>query len=338
MQARQPPRRRQIHLGPRRDRDQLEPFGGAPPQLAVRMRDQRRAMADRAQAVDGQQHLVLAAAPGPRGVDVKREHYGARCGVRGARLLQLPELRELQEHVVGVHRRDDEAGHAVAEAAAGDVVAQEGERRMAGELQQAGAPAVLVHLPRGQRRVAVDRLEVLGDVAVGVVLDLAAQLPRRCRRPSPIRARSARSSARAADRRGAADSRDTSRCVRTHRPRCQVTRGMRKPRAAARIGERRADLGAPAPASPARRRRATGSSRGSPARRRSSSARCSPSQSWTTTRSVYRRAIATVSSVLCESTTTISSAQATDASAAPRSAASFLATTVTESFGTRGVY
>jgi hypothetical protein len=63
-----------------------------------------------------------------------------------------------------------------------------------------------------------------------------------------------------------------------------------------------------------------------------------PSQSWTTTRSVYWRAIATVSSVLWESTTTISSAQATDARAAPRSAASFLATTVTESFGTRGVY
>jgi len=39
-----------------------------------------------------------------------------------------------------------------------------------------------------------------------------------------------------------------------------------------------------------------------------------------------------------ESTTTISSAQATEASAAPRSAASFLATTVTESFGTGGVY
>ena len=76
------PRGGQIHLGPRRDRNQVEPFGRAPPQLAVRMRDQRRAMADRAQAVDGQQHLVLAAAPGSRRVDVKREHYGVRVQSR----------------------------------------------------------------------------------------------------------------------------------------------------------------------------------------------------------------------------------------------------------------
>src|SRR5262245_20076403 len=60
-----------------------------------------------------------------------------------------------------------------------------------------------------------------------------------------------------------------------------------------------------------------------------------PGQSRTTTRSVCRRAIATVSSVLDESTTMSSSAHATDASASPTSAASFLVMTVTESFGTR---
>ena len=37
----------EIHLGARRERDQLEPFGRAAPQLAVRMRDERRALADR---------------------------------------------------------------------------------------------------------------------------------------------------------------------------------------------------------------------------------------------------------------------------------------------------
>ncbi len=68
------PRRRQVHLGPRRDRNQVEPLRGAPAQLAVRVRDQRRAVADRAQPVDGQQHLVLAAAPGSGGVDVEGEH------------------------------------------------------------------------------------------------------------------------------------------------------------------------------------------------------------------------------------------------------------------------
>src|SRR5262245_7298481 len=61
-----------------------------------------------------------------------------------------------------------------------------------------------------------------------------------------------------------------------------------------------------------------------------------PGHSRTTTWSVCRRAIATVSSVLHESTTMSSSAHATDASASPTSAASFLVMTVTESFGTRG--
>src|SRR6185436_4805416 len=61
-----------------------------------------------------------------------------------------------------------------------------------------------------------------------------------------------------------------------------------------------------------------------------------PGHSRTTTRSVCSRAIAAVSSVLHESTTMSSSAHATDASASPTSAASFLVMTVTESFGTRG--
>src|SRR5262245_52467543 len=61
-----------------------------------------------------------------------------------------------------------------------------------------------------------------------------------------------------------------------------------------------------------------------------------PGHSRTTTLSVYRRAIATVSSVLPESTTMISSAQAADASARPMSPASFLVMTVTETFGTQG--
>ena len=55
------------------------------------------------------------------------------------------------------------------------------------------------------------------------------------------------------------------------------------------------------------------------------------------TRSVNWRARATVSSVLSASTTTISSAQATEASAASMLAASFLVMTVTETFGTSGV-
>ena len=40
-----------------------------------------------------------------------------------------------------------EARHAVADAAVREVVAQERERRVAGDLQQAGAPARFLHLP-----------------------------------------------------------------------------------------------------------------------------------------------------------------------------------------------
>ena len=83
--ARQTPGGRQVHLGPRRNRNQLEPLAGAPPQLAVRMRHQRGTMADLAQAVDGQQHLVLSAAPRAGGVDVEGEHlrgrWTAECSV-----------------------------------------------------------------------------------------------------------------------------------------------------------------------------------------------------------------------------------------------------------------
>ena len=64
---------------------ELEPLGGAPPQLAVRVRDERGALADRPQAVDGQQDLVLPAAPGPRGVDVEREHQACIASTRLAR-------------------------------------------------------------------------------------------------------------------------------------------------------------------------------------------------------------------------------------------------------------
>ena len=68
--ARELPGRRQIHFRARRDWNQIQPFRGAAPELAVGMRDERRALAHRSQAVHGQQNLVLTASPGPRGVNV----------------------------------------------------------------------------------------------------------------------------------------------------------------------------------------------------------------------------------------------------------------------------
>jgi len=72
--SRKSPGRGQVHLGARRDWDQIQPFGRAAAELAVGMRNQSGAMPDRSQAVDGQQDLVLSAAPGSRRVDMEREH------------------------------------------------------------------------------------------------------------------------------------------------------------------------------------------------------------------------------------------------------------------------
>ena len=154
-QARQPPRRAEIHLGLRRERDEVQAFLRALPQLAARMRDEHRAMAERAQAEDGDQHLVLPTTPRPRRVDVEREHllresvnrigrtdaaglvdrstlgvranFGRRRALlapgaspaleRAAAALQLPELQDLEEDVVRVEDRDQEARRAVAKAA-----------------------------------------------------------------------------------------------------------------------------------------------------------------------------------------------------------------------------
>ena len=76
--ARETPRRRQIHLGPWRDGNQVEAFLHSPPQLAVRVRDERGAVADRPQTVHRQQNLVLAAPPCARRIDMQREHAKGR--------------------------------------------------------------------------------------------------------------------------------------------------------------------------------------------------------------------------------------------------------------------
>ena len=62
------------------------------------------------------------------------------------------------------------------------------------------------------------------------------------------------------------------------------------------------------------------------------------SRTITMTRASARRATSTVRSVLCESTTRISSAHATDAIAPAMSASSSFVMMVTDSFGTRAVY
>ena len=63
-----------------READEAQAFGGAPLQLAMFVRDEHRGIAGRLEAGDGQEHLVLAAAPGARGIDVKGPNH-ARAAV-----------------------------------------------------------------------------------------------------------------------------------------------------------------------------------------------------------------------------------------------------------------
>src|SRR5262249_13341459 len=72
---REAPRRTQVEFSARSEWDEIESFFGAPPQLAVWVRDERGAMPDRPQPIDGQEDLILSAAPGASCVDVNREHY-----------------------------------------------------------------------------------------------------------------------------------------------------------------------------------------------------------------------------------------------------------------------
>src|SRR4051794_21746325 len=92
-------------------------------------------------------------------------------------LLKGPELRELQEDVLRVHGRNDEARQAVEESPLQHVVAQKCRRRVQDHIEDSGATTLLAHLLRRKRRVPVHDLEVVRDVAIGVVLEIVGQVP-----------------------------------------------------------------------------------------------------------------------------------------------------------------
>ena len=73
-QARQAPRRAEIHLRLRRQRNEVEPLLRPLPQLAPRMRHEHRPMPERPHPEDGHEHLILTTTPRSRRVDVEREH------------------------------------------------------------------------------------------------------------------------------------------------------------------------------------------------------------------------------------------------------------------------
>src|SRR6516225_10327111 len=89
--------------------------------------------------------------------------------------IPLPRLRELQKDVVRIERRHDQARASQAEPAAQHVVAEERERRMkrhAGDRWRAVAGDQIV---RRERRVAVDRLQMVADVAVREMLEIPGE-------------------------------------------------------------------------------------------------------------------------------------------------------------------
>ena len=67
----------EIQLVGRRQPDEIVPLGRAARQLAVRVRDEHRAVPPRAQAEDGQEDLVLSPAPRAGSVDVEAEHLNS---------------------------------------------------------------------------------------------------------------------------------------------------------------------------------------------------------------------------------------------------------------------
>lgn len=72
--ARQPPPCGEVDFVPRRERNQVRALTRAAKELALGMRDEQRTMPRLAEPEDGQEDLVLSAAPGAGGVDVDCEH------------------------------------------------------------------------------------------------------------------------------------------------------------------------------------------------------------------------------------------------------------------------
>lgn len=72
--TRELPRGGEIDLVARRQGDEIRSFGRAAIELALGVGDEHGLVPERAQTEDGQENLVLSAAPGAGGVDVEGEH------------------------------------------------------------------------------------------------------------------------------------------------------------------------------------------------------------------------------------------------------------------------
>ena len=156
---------------------------------------------------------------------------GRRALAAGDRPLQLAQLEVLQKRVRGREGREREAGRAVEEAEAQERAVEELPEDARGQKRRRPLPGSPLRLG-GERRVTVELLEVVREVAVGAVKDGLVERFDRARRRGPSRERDRRRSARASGRRGG----------RASRP-CRARRGARArgTRGGSARGRRRAE-------------------------------------------------------------------------------------------------
>ncbi len=91
--ARQLPGRLDVELASRRESDEAQAFARAPAQFAGFVRDEHGVVAAFGESGDGEQHLVLPAAPRPRRVDVYRSHGDSIGPARPVRIWWTMAMR-----------------------------------------------------------------------------------------------------------------------------------------------------------------------------------------------------------------------------------------------------
>ena len=172
-----------------------------PAARVLRARELRGA-APRALREQQLEHRRRGPRPLPVAGDVQDPHAPARRRPRVAAprraALELPQLRVLEQHVEGGDRGDQEARHAIAKARLQHVGAQETRRRPQAQVRHPRATPSAVELLRLDAAVLLHARDLIGEVDVAVVLEIArepldaaghAHAPVRvAARPAPARA------------------------------------------------------------------------------------------------------------------------------------------------------
>ena len=100
---------------------------------------------------------------------------GGAVALRRRASLKLPQLRELREHGVGVDERQRQPDPAIEESATQDEISEKSGGWMDEKIERPRPASGFVHLPRREGRVVIDSIQVVVQVAVGVVLNLLVE-------------------------------------------------------------------------------------------------------------------------------------------------------------------